>query len=140
MQKFEKILIYKQIPIFLFSRTSVPSSPLSLSLLTLFSLTPFGVRAPSPPRRRGRHAGAATGRPRVVPRPKPASPPPVFSPTRSSLAPCASDTRPRRPSACHAAKRRSPSSRRRPVLPMPVVLDLILLEFPVPRSPSFSAS
>ena len=62
-------MIYKQVPEFLFPRTSVPSSP--LSLLTVFSLTPFGVRAPAPPH----------GRPRAEPLAKPPRSPPVSSKT-----------------------------------------------------------
>ena len=84
MKKFEKTLIDKQVPEFLFPRTSVPSSP--LSLLTVFSLTPFGVRAPAPPH----------GRPRAEP---PAKPPRASSVSLETAPPGTPRARhaPRRP-------------------------------------------
>ena len=84
MQKFEKTLIDKQVPEFLFPRTSVTSSP--LSLLTVFSLTPFGVREPAPPH----------GRPRAEPPPNRLARP-RYRPNPLALAPSRARHTPRRP-------------------------------------------
>jgi hypothetical protein len=59
-------------------RVNYKNALTTISLLTLFTLMPFGVRAPSPPRRRGRHAGASTRRASG----QNAFPAPGFSPNR----------------------------------------------------------